>query len=852
MNTARIEEALFAHKIIEAKNYLADKVIKTPIRRLHWLERIVGVPVYAKLEHFQYSGSFKYRGACYSLRNHDPEQLVVAASAGNHGFAVAEVCRLNNLNANICLPTTASLLKRSHILETGVGLIEYGNSLDEAIEHVLALAKKNDWKFISPYNSQDVIAANGSFALEFMEQVDGLKSIIAPIGGGGLISGISQAVNSSGQNIEVIGCEPKRYGTLSSSIANNNITKIVHQPTFADGLAVNLEDNSITFEMVRDNVSDIVLLSEEELAAATYSLLIHESLLVEPAGAAAVIACIRLAQQGKLHGPVGIPLCGGNLHHTTLSKIQRFAYQDPSLLGLLNVKGPKLADAQIKKVLSTESKGVIDESEVRGLENIKVNLDECLTKMKELNTQLNNFKCYCEMSDVQYSEQIVDFLAKNNQHAANNIEETLARWQGKESFDIDQEVIQGEGLLRFGLQSINYAKGALEWCAPSYAQSIANQFFDLGYQENPACNYERYELTDVKNIENQVLETFGADTVKQGIVATSSGMAAYSLIEAFIVRYRLSAGDCILVSPYIYFEASEQLSSLNCYDIVFSEQYTVECMIDNVTKYQPKVVFVDPLANTTEQRMVDINGFLARLATVVSEKVTVVIDGTMLPCQMDSDWFSISPLIEVIYYESGSKYLQLGLDLNLSGFVVHDNGLTATFDRIRRNTGLMISRSGAALFPRYSPQLFVKRLKAISSNANFVAERLLESWDLLQIADIHYPGHSSHPDYELAKSYRFTGGCITFKLKHDGNNHRDQLESLIENILFRARSVGLMITKGVSFGYTVPRISAASSLAEFEDPFLRLYVGALSLEQMELLVSVIRDGIINTEFSVEG
>jgi threonine dehydratase len=352
----------------DAVRALEGCVIRTEVRRLHWLERWVGVPVWAKLECHQITGSFKYRGAWYRLGKLPSKHGIIAASAGNHGLAVAEVARRMNIPANICVPTTASRLKRERILATGLGLIEFGKSLEEATAHATELAERQGWTFVSPYNDPDIIAGQSTVGVELLQDAPDIETMVVPVGGGGLACGIALGCRVLGRSIRVIGVEPERYGSLSASMAHRATHRVVHQPTIADGLAINLEPHAITVNLALELIDQIVLLSEEEIAAATLSILFHEGLLVEPAGAASVLACIRLAERGLLTGPLGIPLCGGNLHHNTLSKIQHWPFSDPTCRRLLDLHGrsveheapPRVLTATISPATSGEAGSAAD------------------------------------------------------------------------------------------------------------------------------------------------------------------------------------------------------------------------------------------------------------------------------------------------------------------------------------------------------------------------------------------------------------------------------------------------------------------------------------------------------------
>ncbi|MCP2097837.1 MULTISPECIES: pyridoxal-phosphate dependent enzyme [Actinosynnema] len=821
---------------------LDGHVSHTAVRALPWLERLVGVPVWAKLESTQHTGSFKFRGAYLAVAR-GSGQPVIAASAGNHGLAVAEAARQLGKKANICVPVVASRLKRERILATGAGLIEHGNALEDAIEHVRGLAEANDLDYISPYNNRDVVAGASTIALEFLSDVPSLTTMIAPIGGGGLISGLGIGAEAAHRDVELIGCEPSRYATMTASLAAGGIVRVVHQPTFADGLAVNLEADSITYPLVRRYVAETITLSEEELAAATLALLVHESILVEPAGAAGVIACLRLAQQGRLTGPVGIPLCGGNLTHGTLSRIQRFPYRDPDLVRLLDLRGRRVTDMPVLRARPVRERATERDDLGDRLGELTDQLSTCLDELGAAVHSLDEHVDYAAENDLVVDEALVRRLRDLAEDTRQRI-----RWQrdspaddgegGADRFALDQAV------LRFGLATVAHVRGALEWCSPSYAQSRVAQFFDTGVQDSPTVNYERYESKSVQRVESQLMEVLDLRPDEHAVSVTSSGMAAYTLLESFLLRARLKAGDTVLRAPYVYFEADEQLAALPFLRFERAPRYSTEEIIAAVRAHRPRCLFIDPVANTAVQRMVDLPAVLDRLRSTVTEPITVVVDGTMLSGAMPAGALVGGGLVEVLYYESCSKYLQLGLDAGMAGLLVYPVQLRAHFDRLRRNTGTILYRHYADLFPRYDRTLFRRRMRRIGANALRLATRLHDDPRVRELGMVCYPGHDSHPDVAIARKLPYAGGCVTYVFHEPGRNHHTELEPLLDHVVAGSKRLGLHVTKGVSFGFSAPRVSAAASMAETEPPFLRLYAGDQTDEQVDRFAEVVAEALV--------
>lgn len=691
-----------------------------------------------------------------------------------------------------------------------------------------------------------MIAGNSTIALEALDEVPS-AAFVVPMGGGGLISGIALGAASRGADSSVFGCEPARYPSVSRSSHAGHAVRVVPQPTLADGLAVNLDPGSVTVGLVREHVEGIVLLSEEELAAATYSLLVRESLLVEPAGAASVVACLRLAEAGRLNGPVVLPLCGGNVHHTTMAQIQQYPYRDEGLMRLLDLVGRRVQDIQVSRRRLPDNASGPGPGAGPGTgsahELIIGQLRTCIADLGECAREVSDFDEYRSTRGLVVPDDIISALKAQITLAEAQLTSVVAAADpccGTESSA--EQVSSLEAELRWGMNTVAHVRGSLEWCSAAYDQSRSAQFFGIGAQDNPTVNYERYENNRVRQIENQLLQVLGLPADTFAATLTSSGMAAYSLIESYLIRDRLAAGSTVLTAPYIYFEASEQLLSLPHLRFVRAADYSTRALLDAAREHRPELILLDPVANTPDQRMTDVGAVLAALRTMdLGHPVTVVVDGTVVSGAVPGDWLVSDDRVQVIYYESCSKYLQLGLDATMAGLVIHPVALRARLDRLRRNTGTILYRHSTSLFPSYDRETFLKRMHRISSNALSVAEHLTSNAIVSRTVRVTYPGHPGHPDHEVARSIGHAGGCVTFQFVAEGDNNRSQLEAFIDDVLHRAREADLHLTKGVSFGFSTPRISAASSMAENEPPFLRLYVGDRGEYATDLMAKVLAE-----------
>lgn len=817
------EGDLYLPSVQHIHGMIEPYIVRTPVRKLHWLEEYVGYPVYAKLESQQITGAFKFRGALSKLLKEGKSNVYIAASAGNHGLAVSYAASLLGTKANICVPVSASPLKKEKIIKAGAGLMEYGSTVEEATQYAIKLAQDNGWIYVSPYNDMDVVLGQGTLWRELLEECPDIQNIVCPIGGGGLISGASYAIKENRKSIKIFGCEPENYESMKQSLDAGTITDVLRRSTFADGLATNIEANSITFDIAKDNVSYVESLKEEDIAASVMALLNRESLLAEGAGAISIMACIRLAEKGLITGPVGISICGGNIHHTTLSRLQAFPIEDETCLRLLNRRGKKAKEIAIHKVYDAKKSDYHGE-ETGSLGNDFLNFTENM-RAKILNTDaaLKDYESYCEDENLVISKPANDLVRSILKASTDLVQETQKMIQHDAEEKIE-DLIHAEINLRAFSQAVSVSQNCLNWRSPVYTQSMVPQFFFLGSQDSGDVNYERYGYNELRRIERQLINVFDLPADKFACTVVNSGMAAYSLVEGYLIRHVLKPGHKVSMSPYIYFESDEQLKGFDWLKIEQTSSYNTDEFIEHIQKTKPDAVFADPLANTTEQRMMDIPKVLGAFSDK-QDSPYFVIDGSMTPCAMSDSIRKFIPSSKIFYIESCSKYLQFGMDMSMAGVVIHDIELKPYMDRIRRNMGSILTENGALLFPEYNRSRFMDRIRRIERNAKSIASAMNNNAEISELMRVIHPSLENHPDHGIASGLNRYGGCVTFKLKTDSEDHKDQLEALIDLILHEAKARRIPITKGVSFGFSFNRLCSASSMAENDPPFLRFSVG---------------------------
>ena len=306
--------------VFEAVKLLEGKIVKTPTIFSSALSAFFNTEIYLKLETLQRTGSFKDRGSYVKLMSLTEEQKkigVIAMSAGNHAQGVAYHATSMGIPSTIIMPTNTPLTKVMKTEQYGANVILHGLNINEAEPLALELAAKHNYSFISPYDDPKIIAGQGTIGLEMLEAVPDLDVIIVPIGGGGLISGISLMAKHLNKNIQIVGVEAALYPSMYQLI--NNLPPKMGGDTIAEGIAVKTP-GPINQEMTKKYVDDILLLDEPYLEQAVFTLLEHGRVLAEGAGAAGIAALMQHGEKFK-GKKVGIVICGANIDMRILSSI---------------------------------------------------------------------------------------------------------------------------------------------------------------------------------------------------------------------------------------------------------------------------------------------------------------------------------------------------------------------------------------------------------------------------------------------------------------------------------------------------------------------------------------------------
>lgn len=307
--------------ILRAAARLAPVVHRTPVVRSRSLDALAGAELHLKTENLQRAGSFKIRGAYNKIAQLPPrarERGVIAYSSGNHAQGVALAASLLGVPATIVVPETIIPAKRAATEAYGAELVYAGTTSAERRDRAERLAAERELDLVPPYDDPDIMAGQGTVALELLEDCPDVDTLVVPIGGGGLMSGCAVLARAKRPKLRILGVEPDAGDDTRRSLQAGECVRISSPQTIADGLCA-VEPGELTFPVIRDLVDDIVLVSDAEIRHAVRLLLERTKLLVEPSGAVGVAAA--LAGKIPRGASAGVVLSGGNIDPSTLREI---------------------------------------------------------------------------------------------------------------------------------------------------------------------------------------------------------------------------------------------------------------------------------------------------------------------------------------------------------------------------------------------------------------------------------------------------------------------------------------------------------------------------------------------------
>ena len=304
--------------IIDVRNSIARYIVKTPVLRFDFIDRLCGCNVFFKCENFQHTGSFKYRAAINAIKNISPESNnkgIITHSSGNFAHALSKASKELDIPCHIVKPSNTPKFKKSSVQLYTNNIIECEPNLKAREVTTDRILNEKNLCFIHPSNNIEVILGNSTCAAEFIEDYQNLDYVFSPIGGGGLIAGTSIAIDKFSDNCKVIGAEPSSVDDAYRSLISGKIETNKTTNTVADGLRTNL--GSINFPIIQKYVQEILLVSEQEILDSLNIIINKLKIVVEPSSSVVLAALIKNKSRFK-NKNIGLIMCGGNIDFDNL------------------------------------------------------------------------------------------------------------------------------------------------------------------------------------------------------------------------------------------------------------------------------------------------------------------------------------------------------------------------------------------------------------------------------------------------------------------------------------------------------------------------------------------------------
>ncbi len=313
-------DAVTLESVLQAQAVLTGKIVRTPLIRCHSLDRN-GLEIYLKLENFQRTGAFKFRGCLNKVARLSPaarRRGLVAASSGNHAQGLALAGALKNLKVTIVMPEGSARSKIAGTRAYGAEVILHGAVYDDAYRHALALAENTGATYVHSFDDPDIIAGQGTIGLEILEDLPEVDAVVAPIGGGGLISGLGVVLKNTRPDVLLVGCQSQGAPSMVESLRTGQLCELVSINTLADGIAVR-RPGELTFRLAQHYLDRAVVVPDRAIARAVNTLATRAKIVAEPAAAAPWAAI----EEGLIPLDAGKVVCvitGGNIDAPLLSR----------------------------------------------------------------------------------------------------------------------------------------------------------------------------------------------------------------------------------------------------------------------------------------------------------------------------------------------------------------------------------------------------------------------------------------------------------------------------------------------------------------------------------------------------
>ena len=816
----------FSNEIYNDALHIKKFALRTPLIQLHWLSTKTR-KVWAKLECNQLTNSFKIRGAYNAIRKLDKNVKIFAASAGNHGLAVAYVSNVLERDCTIYVPVNASELKLRRLIHCGITVESAGKDLFESSNIARQQAKRENGVFISPFSHPDVIKGQGSIAVEILEESKvSFDNLIIPLGGGGLLAGIASVFKSNNLNTKIIAVHPKAFNREITNNLLSSLSKGVY-PTIADGLAVQHDISEIEFgKSLIPLIDSTFLVSEEEMEHSIVTLLHNEGVLAEGAAAISISPLIHDLDAQNMKGNILVIISGGNISASALMKCFATESKNSRLATLLGHQSTKLP-CETEKIFKNEKKYLnkkneSDTANIVESSGIWIELfNELIVKFNNLEQDLYRNKEYSISENLQFNNETHKYITDKVYSSIATIKYILNK---------NLDTIEIRDYYRILIQEFSFLRNSLSWCSASSEQSCCVMFFDPQENNSSNVNYDRYGSMILREFEISLLKSLGFSSEENDLLLVSSGQAAYTVIESFLIGNILDKNLNVVTSPYIYFEAFEQLERLHFINISKAKSWDLDSFIELIEEKNAKVIFLDPMANLADLNVFDFKNLSKKIALKNWSDKWFIIDGTMISGGINVfHIFSEKNHPNILYYESGSKYLQLGLDLQMAGVIICGKSETAKLSMCRRNTGTVMYQAALTRFPEYNREKFLNRMHLLTRNSGILVHELENNPYISQRINIAYPKNWK------GLGWNHGGGVVAISMKKIGLNNRSCLDAFIDILMSRCKEKNTALTKGVSFGFAVTRVSAAAAMADNMPPFLRFSIGEESHSQMSIL-----------------
>ena len=377
-----------------AARTIAGKVVRTPALHSRTLSAITGAEIVLKFENLQYTASFKDRGAYVKLASLSPEERrrgVIAVSAGNHAQGVAYHAQALGIPATIVMPTTAPSVKVANTERFGARVVLSGEGIDDAAVAAREIEARERLMFIHPYDDPKTIAGQGTIALELLEDYPGLETIVVPVGGGGLVSGIAIAAKALAPAIEIVGVEVERYPSYFRAL--RGLEPKFGARTVAEGIAVKTI-GKLNLPIIRALVDDILLVSEEAVEEAVLLLLEIEKTVAEGAGAAA-LAAVLMNRERFAKRKAAVIVSGGNIDPRILASVIMLGLVRTGRLVRMRIEIPDRPGvlAKIAEIIGASGANIVEVHHERAFSGLPVLSADLIVA--------------CETRDAAHVQQIV-------------------------------------------------------------------------------------------------------------------------------------------------------------------------------------------------------------------------------------------------------------------------------------------------------------------------------------------------------------------------------------------------------------------------------------------------------------